>query len=212
MLISEAKEKYPDTDDVINIRIDLHKIEYNSRRTTFNYTASALAVKYTTAIPVEIKPTYTQNIENHVTNQAGPSPEGSSAGSANEPAHVPVNVTVYVPPLTPPPPAPTQTVTVYAAPLPQYMVSPVSEVRLIPSSLTPQPDMTYKLQVGAYSHAQNALDAFTRLKGVGLNPSNERAEDVLYHVVIFGVSGTEVQSVKEKFGMAGFSEALIWEE
>ena len=61
MLMKEAQKL--DAHDVINIRIDVNQIEeivkdkngYDVTRTTYNYTASALAIKYTTAIQAEAK-------------------------------------------------------------------------------------------------------------------------------------------------------------
>jgi cell division protein FtsN len=108
-----------------------------------------------------------------------------------------------------PPPAP--------APVPQYQpqylpppaASP-SAARLIPSTVV-HPDRMYKLQVGSFKMAQNAVSAFTRLKDRGLNPSYERADD-FYRVVLSGVRGSEVQSVAEKLGAAGLNEAIIREE
>ena len=57
MLMREAQKL--GADDVINIKIDVNQtrenllyIGYNVDKTTYNYTASALAIKYTTAIPI----------------------------------------------------------------------------------------------------------------------------------------------------------------
>jgi rare lipoprotein A len=69
----------------------------------------------------------------------------------------------------------------------------------------------YKLQIGSYQQAQNAVAAFTRLKAVGLNPSYERAGD-MYRVVLAGVRGSDVRSATEKLSAAGFGEAVIREE
>ena len=82
-----------------------------------------------------------------------------------------------------------------------------SAIRLIPP-VTPQPDKLYKLQVGSFALAQNAVTTYTRLRDAGLNPSYERAGDY-YRVVLSGVQGSDVRSVTEKLQAAGFSEALI---
>ena len=59
MLMREAEKL--EADDVINIRIDLNRVNHYERnangvpivtRTTYNYTATALAIKYTDAIPL----------------------------------------------------------------------------------------------------------------------------------------------------------------
>jgi hypothetical protein len=59
-------------DDVINIRIDVNQKEeiikgkdnFNITQTTYNYTASALAIKYTTAIQTDNPTNSLQNIGN----------------------------------------------------------------------------------------------------------------------------------------------------
>jgi cell division protein FtsN len=240
-LISKAKEKYGDAvDDVINIRIDCHEIS-NWRRTTYNYTASALAIKYTTAIVPENITNYIQNTENHdiTINKTNTSLERPQP--ATSPPDVPQTAPqqaaprqaaspVYVPPPTPPQPAApqqvvTQTVIVNASPqtapststplveATTPLPSAVSGVRLIPP-LNPQPDKTYKLQVGAYNNIQNAEREITRLKDAGFNMSYERGVDKngcdIYRVVLLGVPETEVQSVKEKLKAAN-CEVLIKE-
>jgi rare lipoprotein A len=82
--------------------------------------------------------------------------------------------------------------------------------RLNPS-ITPSPNRIYKLQVGSYKIAGNAVDAYVKLKAVGLDPSYERSGD-FFRVVLAGVRGTDVTSVTEKLGAAGFKEAVIREE
>jgi rare lipoprotein A len=87
-------------------------------------------------------------------------------------------------------------------------------------NLTPQinimPNKTYRLQVGSYRVARNAVDAFDRLKNSGLNPAYERFintdNNEFFRVVVAGISGSDVQSTVEKLGEAGFKEALIREE
>ena len=136
----------------------------------------------------------------------------------------PVTVTVYAPPQTPPsgslpqisvvppPPAITEYMPPQTAPfVPEYMPPPA-----IPSAkLTPptnlQPGKAYKLQVGSYQFAQNAVNVFTKLKAAGLNPAYERAGD-LYRVMLPGIRGSDIQSVSEKLMAAGFSEAVIRED
>jgi len=78
------------------------------------------------------------------------------------------------------------------------------------------PAKNYRFQVGSYTNARNAVDAFERLKNSGLNPSYERfvnsSNVEFYRVVVAGVRGTDVQSASERIRAAGFSEALIREE
>jgi rare lipoprotein A len=87
-------------------------------------------------------------------------------------------------------------------------------VRLIPETVI-APNKVYRLQVGSYKVARNAVEAFDRLKNAGLNPNYERYEEnntEFFRVVLAGVQGTDVRSVAEKLGSAGFKEAVIREE
>jgi rare lipoprotein A len=88
--------------------------------------------------------------------------------------------------------------------------APGPAVKFIPA-IIPQPGSLYKIQVGSYKVPRHAVDAFDKLKGVGLNPSYE-ANGEFYRVVLTRIPGTEVQSVADKLGRAGFREALIREE
>jgi rare lipoprotein A len=117
------------------------------------------------------------------------------------------------PPLPPEPPqaAPSINVTVYppqSAPSPMDFSGP--RARLNPA-ITPSPNRIYKLQVGSYRIAGNAVDAYVKLKAVGLDPSYERSGDY-FRVVLSGIRGTDVTSVTDKLGAAGFREAVIREE
>jgi rare lipoprotein A len=82
--------------------------------------------------------------------------------------------------------------------------------RLNPA-ITPSPNRIYKLQVGSYRVAGNAVDAYVKLKAIGLDPSYERSGDN-FRVVLSGIRGTDVTSVTDKLGAAGFREAVIREE
>ena len=124
------------------------------------------------------------------------------------------------PPETPPPPpppppaaaAPSINVTVYPPPTPPT-VTPTQDLpraRLSPPT-NPLPDRIYKLQVGSYKIAGNAVDAYVKLKAAGLTPSYERNGD-FFRVVVAGICGTDVVSVAEKLATAGFREAFIREE
>jgi len=122
------------------------------------------------------------------------------------------------PPETPAPPAaaPYTPVTVQVFPSTQTTtITPVDfpggpRARLNPA-ITPNPDRIYKLQVGSYRIAGNAVDAYVKLKAAGLDPSYERNADY-FRVVLAGIRGTNVISVTEKLGAAGFREAVIREE
>jgi hypothetical protein len=66
--------------------------------------------------------------------------------------------------------------------------------------------------VGAFRVPRNAVDAFERLKSVGLNPAYEKVDDNLYRVVLAGLNPEEIQGIAVKLYSAGFTEALIREE
>ena len=90
----------------------------------------------------------------------------------------------------------------------------VSQARLSPS-INIAAEKSYRLQVGSFRVARNAVDAFDRLKSAGLNPAYERfneASSEYYRVVIAGVRGSDVQLIAERLSAAGFREALIREE
>jgi rare lipoprotein A len=78
------------------------------------------------------------------------------------------------------------------------------------------PNKMYRLQLGSYKVARNAIDTFDRLKNSGLNPAYERYIDSnngeYFRVVLAGIRGSDVQLIVEKLGAAGFNEALIREE
>jgi rare lipoprotein A len=96
---------------------------------------------------------------------------------------------------------------------PEIPVIPVPSpvpAALVPA-INPVPGRLYRLQIGSYKVARNAVDSFDKLKGRGLSPSYERYEDY-FRVVLAGVRGEDVQSLREKIGAAGFYEALIREE
>ena len=117
----------------------------------------------------------------------GTLPATTAAASGLEP--------VYSPAYTPPQTAPS---------------SSYSGVVLNPN-ISPAPNKVYRLQVGSYKVARNAVDAYEKLKDAGLEPAYERNGEY-FRVVLAGIRGTEVQSITEKIGLAGFKEALIREE
>jgi rare lipoprotein A len=103
-----------------------------------------------------------------------------------------------------------------ASTIPERVVSQRYEnVKLAPE-INIVPNKTYRLQIGSYQVARNAVDAFDRLKKAGLNPNYERFTEPVkgeyFRVVIAGMRGSDIQSVLEKLGSAGFKEALIREE
>jgi hypothetical protein len=71
--------------------------------------------------------------------------------------------------------------------------------------------MIYRVQVGSFREARNALAAFDRLKGAGLNPVYERNGDY-FRVVLSGIPSDEVNGVLQKIRTAGFADPLLREE
>jgi rare lipoprotein A len=129
---------------------------------------------------------------------------------------VPSAVTV-VPVVTAP--ATAQSVPVQTAPV--YVSQPVA-VQMSANQIKLTPEMNivsaknYRLQVGSFRNAKNAVEAFDKLKASGLSPAYERfinSDNVEYYrVVVAGVNGNDVQSTAEKISAAGFREAIIKEE
>jgi len=78
-------------------------------------------------------------------------------------------------------------------------------------AITPNPNGTYRLQVGSYRVARNAVGAFERLRDAGLNPAYERSGE-FFRVVLAGVPGNQVDFVAQRIWAAGFTEALIRSE
>jgi rare lipoprotein A len=70
---------------------------------------------------------------------------------------------------------------------------------------------SYRIQVGSYKNAKNAVDAFDVLKNAGLTPAYERYND-LYRVVLAQIQSNNVQSVIDTLAKSGFQEVLIKEE
>ncbi|MDR2630883.1 MAG: septal ring lytic transglycosylase RlpA family protein [Spirochaetaceae bacterium] len=69
----------------------------------------------------------------------------------------------------------------------------------------------YRIQVGSYKAPRYALDAFDKLKNLGLTPAYERYGE-FYRVVLSGIRPEEVPALADQLGTAGFLEVLIREE
>jgi len=104
------------------------------------------------------------------------------------------------PPQLPPAPPP-------AAPV--FFPAPPAEIW----GRVPAPDSPnlYRIQVGSYSVPRNAVEAFERLRGAGLNPAYERHED-LYRVVLPGLPAGDIRAIAQILGNLGFREVLIRQE
>jgi rare lipoprotein A len=69
----------------------------------------------------------------------------------------------------------------------------------------------YRLQIGSYKVAKNAVEVFDRLSAAGLNPQWEPFGE-LYRVVISNVRADDINSIAVRLGGAGFKEAIAREE
>ena len=67
---------------------------------------------------------------------------------------------------------------------------------------------TYRVQVGSFRVARNAVDTFVRLRAADFDPSYERSGE-FFRVVLAGISGTEVQSTIERLAVLGHYEVVI---
>jgi rare lipoprotein A (peptidoglycan hydrolase) len=158
-------------------------------------------------IPIEVRPV--------VTETAAPSAAPASPYAAPIPpaaaAPVAAPAPYAAPTSAPEAPAP---VTPTVAPIPPAPVAaapaPVSAPPAIPTTAV-QPNKVYRVQVGSYKVARNALSAFERLKNAGLNPLYERNGDD-FRVVLTGSPSEEVNGVMQKLGSAGFNDPLLREE
>jgi len=125
-----------------------------------------------------------------------PTPPPFPPQEAPQPAAPSINVTVYTP---------------QQSPAPNPMDLPGGPRARLSPSITPSPNKIYKLQIGSYKVAGNAVEAYVKLKAAGLDPSYERNADY-FRVVLAGVRGTDIAYVTERLGTAGFREAVIREE
>jgi rare lipoprotein A len=69
----------------------------------------------------------------------------------------------------------------------------------------------YRIQVGSFTKAANAVEVFDMLSAAGLNPSYERYNEY-YRVVITNVKGDEAGDIGQKLAAAGITKALAREE
>ncbi|GHV22037.1 hypothetical protein FACS189494_08260 [Spirochaetia bacterium] len=74
-----------------------------------------------------------------------------------------------------------------------------------------KPGKFYRLQLGSFEKAPNAVEAFDRLSAAGLNPQWEPYGEK-YRVVITSVRASDIDALAVKLGAAGFKEALAREE
>jgi rare lipoprotein A len=151
--------------------------------------------------------------------EAAPTPSAASAGPAESdpwiapipaypayPAQPPATAQQPAQPSTTQPP-------VFSA---QTPVQPPASFSSTPAVVKPKmpplgTNKRYRVQVGAYQNTRNAVEAFDRVKSVGLEPAYERYNDY-YRVVISGVPVDDLQNLAGRLGSVGFREVLIREE
>jgi rare lipoprotein A len=80
-----------------------------------------------------------------------------------------------------------------------------------PIQVTIKPNKIYRVQIGSFREARNALASFERIKETGLSPVYERNGDY-FRVVITGVPSAEMAAVLQKLQTAGFYDPLLREE
>jgi len=133
----------------------------------------------------------------------------AAAVSSTTPAALPVNQPVVTPREANVQPVNT------AVNVSQPVVQAPNQIRLMPE-INIDANKTYRLQVGSYRIARNAVEAFEKLKNSGLNPSYERylngENNEYFRVVLAGVRGTDVQITTRRLQEVGFREAVIREE
>jgi rare lipoprotein A len=138
-------------------------------------------------------------------NEATQTPVSNQSAVVQTPAPSQIPVTTAT--------APSNIPVVYVQQPAAYQVN--NQIKLTPE-ISIAHNKKYRLQIGSYRVAKNAVDTFERLKTAGLNPAYERHEDSVkgefFRVVLAGISGVDVQSTAEKLGVSGFREALIREE
>jgi len=84
---------------------------------------------------------------------------------------------------------------------------PSPEARALPV-LEANPNYTYRIQVGSFRVARNAVDTFVKLKEANFEPAYERHDD-FFRVVLTRVPGSEIQPVLDRLAALGFRGASV---
>jgi rare lipoprotein A len=88
-----------------------------------------------------------------------------------------------------------------------YVSYPKAEI----AGATIIPGRAYRLQIGSFKVAKNAVEVFDRLQAAGLNPQWEPYESY-YRVVLTNVRAENIPQVATRLGSAGFREVIAREE
>ena len=89
-------------------------------------------------------------------------------------------------------------------------IMPQHEVRS-PPAIMADPNSTYRVQVGSFRVARNAVDTFVRLRAADFEPSYERSGE-FFRVVLAGIRGTEVQSTLDRLVEMGYDGVMVLAE
>jgi len=93
-----------------------------------------------------------------------------------------------------------------------YLPPPVeTPVAPAPPTIMADPNSTYRVQVGSFRVARNAVDTFVRLRAADFEPSYERSGE-FFRVVLAGIRGTEVQSTLDRLVALGYEGAIVFAE
>jgi cell division protein FtsN len=76
----------------------------------------------------------------------------------------------------------------------------------------PGTNKKYRIQVGSFSVASNAVYLFERLQDAGFTPNYEAYNNAMYRVVLAAITADDVAPVVERLGAFGIREVLIREE
>ncbi|MDR0449642.1 MAG: septal ring lytic transglycosylase RlpA family protein [Treponema sp.] len=102
-------------------------------------------------------------------------------------------------------PPPVQIITAEAPVLAVAKPAPEPRSITVPAVI---PNKIYRIQVGSFKVARNAVEAYEKLKNAGLAPVYERNGEY-FRVVLSGIRSEDVESVARKIGAAGFGQPLF---
>jgi len=89
---------------------------------------------------------------------------------------------------------------------PQPQHSPMMENAM--AFVSVDPSNTYRVQVGSFRVARNAVDTFVRLRAADFEPVYERSGE-FFRVVLMGIPGTEVQSTLDRLIALGYNGVMV---
>ena len=97
-----------------------------------------------------------------------------------------------------------------AAALEAWPVQPAAFEPPVPI-ISANPSGMYRVQVGSFRVARNAVDTFVRLRAADFEPSYERNGE-FFRVVLAGIRGTEIQSTVERLAAMGHHGVVVMGE